>query len=393
MTDLTQNQTTSSHTSIYLDQNVFGHLLDSGNWKSHPIGQVLEENRDKLNVWVSPTHVIELSQTTDHSRRAKLAQLMLELCDARRMWCGYDFFLVESFGNFLNNYIPGAFNPEPFLNFYKNNAAQLWTGHLALLAAVENLHLGPGAKSVQRSKRESHLLHCRIGADPKVQINQIINAAQQQAITVNHDPMGFKNLTDDEIEKEIAICKEKATSVPRSDIKNALAQIRKHRKEVSRVYGAIDIGGALHSVFKFPRDLEETFNAEHLVNGWPSLVANCDIKPLPKTVTSNPSKEIISILNASIEAVANKGLATASIGYHALIRELEVCINNNDFPTAGAAMDVDHAIAALKFSIFVSHDQKLLANVQSFLNSCGINDHHAVSDAKQIKKLLFSNAR
>lgn len=104
--------------SVYLDQNVFGHMLDKGNWKKHSIGAVLDAHADTAGVWISPTHVLELSQASDHKRRADLARLMLELSDARRMWHGPDFHLVEMFGAFLNSHIPGAFDPDPFFNTY-----------------------------------------------------------------------------------------------------------------------------------------------------------------------------------------------------------------------------------------------------------------------------------
>ena len=94
--------------SIYLDQNVFGHMLDKGNWKAHPIGKVLDDHEGDVGVWVSPTHVIELSQATNHTRRAALARLMLELSGARRMWHGSDFHLIEMFGAFLNTHIADA---------------------------------------------------------------------------------------------------------------------------------------------------------------------------------------------------------------------------------------------------------------------------------------------
>jgi hypothetical protein len=31
--------------SIYLDHNVFGHMLDKGDWKAHPIGKVREDHK------------------------------------------------------------------------------------------------------------------------------------------------------------------------------------------------------------------------------------------------------------------------------------------------------------------------------------------------------------
>lgn len=381
--------------SVYLDQNVFGHLLDKGDWKTHPIGKVLDDHEGDVGVWVSPTHVIELSQATDHARRSALARLMLELCGTRRMWHGSDFHLIEMFGAFLNSHIADAFDPSPFFATYKDDAARMWLGYLGLLAAVEDYELGPGGEMVRRWKRESHLLHSRVAADPKTQIAKLIAAAQQLATTPDPDPMGLGNLSDDELETEIATCQAAAASVPKKDIKDALSKIQKHRKEVARVYGAIDIGMALQSVFKLPCDLDLTFNAEALVNGWPSLQAATGVGPLPAVVTSVPSAQLrgdrvalIIILNAAIEAAANAGLAAASIGYYALLRELEVCINGGGVPTDGAALDVDHATAAMSYSVFVCRDQKLQKNVSTFLSAFKIDGHSAVFNAKQLEKAI-----
>jgi hypothetical protein len=100
--------------SIYLDQNVFGHLLDKGDWKTHPIGKVLDDHDGDVGVWVSPTHVIELSQATNHARRSALARLMLELCGTRRMWHGSDFHLIEMFGAFQGRrYLLGSSEVGP----------------------------------------------------------------------------------------------------------------------------------------------------------------------------------------------------------------------------------------------------------------------------------------
>jgi hypothetical protein len=72
--------------SVYLDQNVFGHMLDSGDWTTHLIGKLLHDNAEDVGVWILPTHVIELSQASDHARRARRARLMLKLSYARRSW-------------------------------------------------------------------------------------------------------------------------------------------------------------------------------------------------------------------------------------------------------------------------------------------------------------------
>jgi len=65
-----------------------------------------------------------------------------------------------------------------------------------------------------------------------------------------------------------------------------------------------------------------------------------------------------------------------------------VCINNKEVPTDGAALDVDHATAALSFAVFVCRDQKLQQNVSTFLSAFKVPGREAVFDAKQLRKAL-----
>ena len=133
---------------VYLDQNVFGHILDHGqDWRQHPLVTLLEESPDKAAVYVSPTHVLELSLCSDHTRRQQLAEIMLHLCGAKRIWSGSDFCLVHSFGLFLDSFVPGAYNPSLFVSKYEQNAVKLCQGHLALFAACRDIALGTEANT------------------------------------------------------------------------------------------------------------------------------------------------------------------------------------------------------------------------------------------------------
>lgn len=379
---------------IYLDQNVFGHLLDYGDWKTHPIGQVLHRFSGQVGVWVSPTHVIELSQTTNHSRRAALARLMLELCDAKRMWAGTDFQLIQMFGAFLNGHIPDTFTPAPYFSYYEENTVRLWLGYLGLLAAVEDLKLGPGKETIRRMKRETILLNSRIASNPKVVTQGVLDAARKISTSTNLDPLGLTKISDTELEAEITDCRQKASEVPQADLKWALKTLGKNRKEISSVYGMLDVGSALKGIFNLPCDLDLTFNAELLVKGWPIMQSFYRVGALPSSVTSVPIEQLrgnhdvlITILNHAIEAAAHANLTAASIGYYTLLRELEQCLNNGSLPTDGAALDVDHAMAALYFPIFVSQDKKLQANVATFLSSNNL-DRHSVQNAAQLEKAI-----
>lgn len=384
---------TMSHLNVYLDQNVYGHLLKNNIWQNHPVAQALIEAsaKGRAYVWISPTHVVELMQATDLSRRRALAHIMLTLSGARRMMKGPEFTLVEGFGEFLNDVLPGSYLPQFYIKPYIEQAQRLWLGYLALLALETPVELGPGVGDIRRAKLESHLLHARIAADPDNSLNRVIQGALNCSVTVESDPLGLSKITDIEIEQELT--KLRANVRPPSGA--TIKKIQRYRKEIAQVYGAIDIGGALHAIFgQFPLDLELTFDTAKIIKNWAMFQTKFHVPPLPSPIREiDPDKEIISgdmaasVLNATIIAAAHAGLAVASIGYHSLLRELEICLNQNRLPTSGSTLDVDHATAAFHCDIFVCHDDLLAANVKSYVKNIG-RDVEVVSGPKQLLKAL-----
>ncbi len=379
--------------NIYLDQNIYGHLLDVPDWHAHPIAQVLIEasKQNRGYVWVSPTHVVELMQVTNLPRRRALAQIMLELSGARRMMMGPEYTLVESFGAFLNDVLPGSYHSQFYVKPYLEQAQRLWLGYLALLTLDPPYELGPGIKDIRRAKLESHLLHARIAADPDDSITRIIDCASNFSTTTQSDPLELGKLTDSEIESELA----KLKTIAKVPSEKTLKKVQRHRKEIAQVYGAIDIGGALQAIFgQFPMDFELTFDTRAIAKNWNAFQARCSMAPLPASISNtDPAESLASaeaaifVINASIAAAAHVGLSVATIGYYSLLRELEVCLNQRKIPTVGSTLDVDHATAAFHCDVFACHDHMLESHVKSYVNNIGRNVI-VVSKPKQLLNAL-----
>lgn len=357
--------------TVYFDQNVFGHILNAGtNWRRHPLVEcLLDKHPNKAQLWISPTHVLELFQCTDVALRQTLAQLMLALCGGRRMWAGPEYFLVEQFGNFLNQLVPGAFSPTPFFVEHKDISRRLWLGYLALLAAYPDLPAGPGLDELKLAKAHTTLMHARIAADPDASIKRIISCAENFETTLDTDPLGLDALSLDMTNDEIQRLRLNAKRPSRQTVE----KLKKARAEVAAAYGAVDIGAALRAVFKLPCAMELTFDTAAIVAGWGVIRKATGCGGLPKETALAPANEVrvklvhvAAVLHCCINAAAHARLAAASIGYFTILRELEVKLNNVTLPKGSIAFDADHALGCMAFNVFYCEDHALFENMRSF---------------------------
>lgn len=379
--------------AVYLDQNVYGHMLAAGDWRTHPLGKVLDSaiSSGDAAVWVSATHVLETMLATDHALRARLAELMLELSGAKRMNAGFDFVLVQQFGKFLNQWIPGAYDPTPYLDGHQETAARIWLGYLGLLASVPDLELGPGLQDLRRAKLESHTIHARFALAPEETLERIVECSTSFDVTTNPDPLGLSVLSDDELQAEIDAAKAGAVKPPAGFRKKMQA----NRDLIVAAYGASDIGGALMSVFRdfSPWSLILTFNVPAIVNGWSALQQQFGCAPLPAEVTSLPPRDqvqpaaITSVLDRAMRVAAKANLTVCTISYDALLRDIEQSLNQGTLPTPGAALDADHAVELTRVDVYVCRDKKLRENLKTFAKKAGLGVE-VVANAKQLTKAL-----
>lgn len=385
---------------LYLDQNVYGHMLDhsSGDWRQHPIAKTIisAQTDSRAGVWVGPEHVIETSLASDPSRRQALAAAMLECCGATRILPGSDFLAVSHFGEFINLFSEGGFNREGLFRRYESDVQHLWLGYLALLAATRNFKMGGGLATVRRAKLESQLIHARIMASPEEQVTSLLDATQQVSTTQARDPLGLSGLTENDIRDEI----EELTPRAVADTSKTLRLLEKNRSRIAAVYGTIQIGRALESVFWHPFGLPLVFDGQAIVRGWDRLQEMTSCPPLPSDITQQEpamlrcdEQVLRSILQHTINAALEKDNAAFCIGYYALVRELEASLRSGQLPTAGATLDVNHASAAMECDLFVCRDDKLAESVRMFFNRLRMKDKEVVRNAKQLEKAIDKRER
>jgi hypothetical protein len=368
-------------------------MLAAGDWRNHGLGKVLEPaiSSGEAAVWLSATHVLETMLTTDHALRARLASLMLELSGATRMNAGFDFVLVNQFGEFLNQWIPDAFDPAPYLESRRETAVRVWLGYLGLLAAVPDLELGPGLLELRRAKLESHAIHARFALAPVETLERIVDCSTSFDVTTNPDPLGLSKLTDEELQGEVDAAVAGAVKPP----KDFRKKMQAHRDLIVAAYGASDIGGAIASVFTdfSPWSFILTFRMPVIIQGWQALQHQFGCAPLPVEITNLPPRDqarpevIAVVMERGMRAAAKAGLAVCTVSYDALLRDIEQSLNQGTLPTPGAALDADHAVELTRVDIYVCRDRKLRENLKTFAKKVGLAVE-VVETPKQLERAL-----
>lgn len=251
--------------SVYLDQSVYGHMLDQGGgaWRNSPIGAILAaaQAARTAQVWAGPTNVVEAMQASDPQRRRALAAAVLDLIDARRIWWGSEFEAVDDFFHFLRWCDPSAVRTEIHFEYHATSMRQIWLGGLGLLSSTNNLLLEGAVRDLHRLKVTNRLLHARLAADPNGWVDKMVASAKNWETTDENVFARYDAMKVEDMEAEIDSL---AKTIGRLD-GNHLAKLKRNRDEIAGAYGAVELGLMFRSVLPLPGSLELTINAAALV--------------------------------------------------------------------------------------------------------------------------------
>lgn len=363
----------SSPKSIYLDQSVYSTVLStSSDWKTTSLGKVLLDARDsgRGQVWAGPTHVIESIQAEDKELRKRLAAMILDLIEGRRMWCGFEFELLDEYFRFLENLVPGSVRHREFFQHYREMAQRIWLGALALTAAIDAEWLGPVVEDLRHTKTMNQLIHARFALDPDRWVGEMRDAAKGLRTTEDDPLAALERMTIEEMRSEIQQLSRQAERLGNG----ATQRLNRERAEIASVYGAFEIGALLQNVFKLPYDLELSLDVPKLIKEWDGN-RRLKSEPLPGYIreTSEDQWEgnpqiFKDVLQRTIRVAARMHLPVLGIGFEVILREMQRNMNQRRLPTAGLAFDGDHASAINRHQIFVTFDDGFAGALRAIVN-------------------------
>jgi hypothetical protein len=351
---------------VYLDQSVYGSLLDGGmpNWNTSRIAAVLLDANaaGSAEVWAGPTNVIEALQANNPERRKQLASVMLDLIDAKRMWWGHEFEAINEFFHLLESFAPGAIWNREFFAHRAETTRQVWLGGLGLLAATGKLSLTPVLASLRKLKATNQLLFARAAVDPDTWYKQVLQTVDSWATTSDDVFAEYDAMTLEQIEQkthELAATFKKAS-------KKTQDHLKVNRGKIAKAHGALEIGFLLLYTFTLPMEMQLTFDAAAIVKGWPMFQEKLGCPPLPKEVREASPEDLRAeptlfyrVLAETIRAAARTDFLTTALGFEVVLRETQRKISDKKLPTGGLTFDADHAAALVHFQVIVCHDDVL----------------------------------
>jgi len=348
-------------------------LSASSDWKSTSMGEILLEARESGGgqVWAGPTNVIETIQAQDIDLRKRLAGMILDLIEGRRMWCGFEFELLDEYFRFLEMLVPGAVRHRQFFDYYREIGQRIWLGALAMAAATDADWLVPVVEDLRRTKTMNQLIHARFALDPDRWVEGMREASTRLA-TSEDDPLAaLEAMTTEEMRSEIAQLMARTQRLGNA----AMQKLNRNRSEVAAVYGAFEIGALLQNVFKLPYDLELTVDVPLLIRSWDDTT-QLKREPLPRYIHETPEEQwegnpqiAKDVLQRTIRVAARMNLPVLGIGFEVILREMQRNMNQRQLPTAGLAFDGDHASAINRHHIFVTFDDGLANALKAIVNA------------------------
>jgi hypothetical protein len=359
--------------SIYLDQSVYSTILsESSDWQTTSLGKLLLDARDsgRVQVWAGPTHVIETIQAEDKKLRKRLAAMMLELIEGRRMWCGFEFELLDEYFRLLQELVPGSVRHREFFEHYRETAQRIWLGALAMAAATDAVWLGPVVEDLRFTKTMNQLIHARFAVDPDRWVRELREAAERLA-TMDDDPLAaLERMTVAEMRSEIDRLSKEAERLGNA----ATQKLNRHRAEIAAAYGAFEIGALLQNVFQLPYDLDLTFDVPLLIKQWDdnqflkSEALPRYIREMAEDQWAGNPQVLKDVLQRTVRVAARMNLPVLGIGFEVILREMQRNMNQRNLPTAGLAFDGDHASAINRHQIFVTFDDGFAGALRAIVN-------------------------
>jgi hypothetical protein len=379
---------------VYLDQNIYGDMLDEGktDWKQSALGSVLlaAQHAGKAEVWAGPTHVIETLQTRDSPRRRLLAGTILDLIDARRMWRGHELEAIYAFFGFLKSFAPEAVWHQAFFDHRAETGRQIWLGGLGLLAATGKLRLDETIRSLAKTKATNQLLFARAAANPNAWVEKMVRAVETFATTTDDVFAEFGERTEDDIRAEIDRLAEEFHGLGAK----AIERLNKNRDKIAHAHGALEIGLLLTSIFTLPLELQLLFNVPHIVERWPELERRTRCSPLPhelreadaETLRSEPALGF-RVISKAIEVAARGWLLPTVLGFEVILWDFQKKVNARKLPTGGLTFDADHAAGLVCFHVIVCSDVSFAESLKTLAGKV------ETSTGGRWRPVVASNAR
>lgn len=279
------------------------------------------------------------------------------------MFCSYEFLLVGEFLELLRQLAPDCIRTDGIYNRLKKDNQMIFSGALALLAALPTIDRPSATEEIIRSKLTTQLLHSRFAKNPDGFVDELIAVATEFRLTNDNLFKEIDSRTLSSIQEEIS----SNLKSPGTLSKKSRTLLGDNRSSIASAYGSVEIGQCLDAVFSDIFLVLLTFDTMALRRQWNSLCQTLKVKiSMPKKFAladedSCVSDPMIAVsgLEQFFRHVCRDALMSPQISNQIILSELETTLNNGQVPTGGIGFDAEHAAILSHVDVFATTDTKL----------------------------------
>lgn len=388
---------------VVFDHSVLSHIASTeGDWRENAYARVVRDHAEEVEVWVSPTHVVELMLLPNMDFRRRLADITLALCDGRRMMCDYGTLLAYEFLSYVEEACGHGSCNRSYLDSYAATEEHLFVGALGLLACGY-VPEGEPIEKVVRAALHSRWLRAEAGRSARDWLQAARRAGSERLLSPYRGSASLEDRTNEDLVADIRAMESHVDPIEPAQ----LCAFDQQRELFIRAHVVHDVSEALGATFgRLAGDLMFTFDFVALSTNWRRAVNRLQCSTFP--ITHSPERQelwMLRQLTRSLWGLQKGGACAAMLAHQLLLGDyLARCpsvredrtsnhrVKRDRAPGAGLTFGAHHASLAFRLAhIFVTQDQGLLRAASSLAMAVGegcSQPCRVVSSAEQLQTAL-----
>jgi len=387
--------------NLYLEQSTIDKFFEKDNsWKNSPLWTTLNnlQKEKKINVWISPQTVVELSIWSDDYKRHTSAYILENLIEGKRMLPSSEFIIIEEL---LDKIKLHWGNQNVNKNVFEETKIQniiTYSGVLAHAAIINNYDLKGPANYIRKTKLLSKLINLEIMLNPRENLEILLEGGDRLLNYQKEFNLKYESKSLEELKK---IIEEHEYTIKNRKRDQAAAQLfERNREAISYKYFYQFVNESFTVVFRYFEEICSLLKYDEIVCRWDEKfppAADLDVPDkLPEDVISrfaNKTPEYsdyYTIIELLIKRY-RKILIVPNIMINICLKENEKSLKINESSTEGMTIDLDHASMIYFSDIFFTYDSKLESSLNYWIKRINRNNartKYCIDDLKRLRALF-----
>ena len=348
-----------------LDNSAVNHLAPASGAESPAelfIALDAATREGKVEVWITPTNVIELSLYKDYDHRSRLARNLNVLANGIRFLPDFEFQTLREFLSVLATHMPAAIRHRDAISQIEKRGIMPFIALLAQMACIPDYKAGYPEEFV-RAKLGTYLAQLIVFSDPENYIPEFVKQARGEEVDkqLSSRLAEIDDYSIEELEAEITKAKKQVVRF------RNLTTWQRNRNSNIHKYASAVAAEAVMKCFDWPQDLYyllDIFDFKVIADNWEVKMPKEHYYPLPSNIRepllSDSIPPSIGVYPAILQMLAwrySTGLLPSTwYSVSGFFMEIEKNFRSPEKISRGLALDLNYIGVLPSFDLFITFD-------------------------------------